>query len=384
MSWRPDTSRIIVDASVTASFERAWRHLRCGGRALSAGALCLLMVAPTSMTGAVAAVAADAPVAITGMQRDVVFSDYSPLSSSMELGQRLLSPLNSERIRRQLLRSGQALREQPVDLAHEQFAVYAPAEAPARGYALLVFVPPWQEAMVPPGWPAVLDRHGMIYVSAAKSGNEENVLDRREPLALLAAQNIMHRYRVDPERVYIGGFSGGSRVALRIALGYPDVFHGALLIAGSDPIADAQGPLPAADLFQQLQNSTRFVYLTGTDDAINLEKDAGSRQSLRAWCVFDLDTEVMPWTGHDVAEPSSLNRALAALTSPAPVEPAKLAACRAHLATELNLKLHQLADVVASGKLNDARALLQKIDARYGGLAAPRSLELAEQIDPGR
>jgi len=339
------------------------------------------MFALTSMPQSLAS---DAPITTTGMQRDVIFSEYSPLSSSMELAQRLLSPLNSARIRRQLLRSGQALREQPVELAQERFAVYVPADTPARGYALLVFVPPWQDAMVPPGWPAVLDRHGMIYVSAAHSGNEENVLDRREPLALLAAQNIMHRYRVDPERVYIGGFSGGSRVALRIALGYPDVFHGALLIAGSDPIGDAQGPLPPADLFRQVQDSTRFVYLTGTDDAINVEKDAGSRQSLRAWCVFDLDTEVMPWTGHDVAEPSSLNHALAALSTRAPVDSPKLAQCRERVARELNLKLQQLADVVASGKLNEAGTLLQKIDTRYGGLAAPRSLELSEQIDSSR
>jgi poly(3-hydroxybutyrate) depolymerase len=52
-------------------------------------------------------------------------------------------------------------------------------------------------------------------------------------LALIAAQNAMAQYSVDPQQVYIGGFSGGSRVALRLALGYPDVFHGALLNAGS-------------------------------------------------------------------------------------------------------------------------------------------------------
>jgi dienelactone hydrolase len=367
----------MLAATDMAGFDRGWRYLRRRRHAPPPSALCLLTLGLASLP---AAFAANAPIMATGMQRDVVFSDYSLLSSSAELAQRLLSPLKSARIRQQLARSGQALREQSIDLAHEHFAVYVPADTPARGYALLVFVPPWQGAIVPQGWPGALDRHGMIYVSAANSGNEENVLDRREPLALLAAQNIMRRYRVDPERVYIGGFSGGSRVALRIALGYPDVFHGALLIAGSDPIGDALAPLPPAELFQQFQSS-RLVYLTGTDDSVNLQKDAGSRQSLRAWCVFDVDTEVMPWMGHDVAEPSSLNQALAALTNHAPVDPAKLADCRTHVAGELNVKLQQLADVFASGKLNDARTLLEKLDTRYGGLAAPQSLAFAQQLD---
>lgn len=58
---------------------------------------------------------------------------------------------------------------------------------PPHGFALLVFVPPWQDARLPPEWAKVLDRYGAIFVSAARSGNDENVLGRREPLALLAA-----------------------------------------------------------------------------------------------------------------------------------------------------------------------------------------------------
>ena len=98
------------------------------------------------------AAAADMPVGSTGLQKDVVFTDYSPLSRSMELARRLLSPLNAMRVSQEVERSGQAAREQSIDLAHEKFAVYVPAHAPPHGYALLVFVPPWQEATVPQRW----------------------------------------------------------------------------------------------------------------------------------------------------------------------------------------------------------------------------------------
>jgi len=102
---------------------------------------------------------------------------------------------------------------------------------------------------LPQEWVSVLDRYGVIFVSAARSGNDESVSGRREPLALLAAHNIMKEHPVDPEHIYVAGFSGGSRIALRLALGYPDLFHGAILNAGSDSIGDgrdtasAQGPV---------------------------------------------------------------------------------------------------------------------------------------------
>jgi len=299
----------------------------------------------------------------------------------MELARRLLSPLNALRVGQELARSGQTAREQSIDLVHEKFAVYVPAHAPPHGYALLVFVPPWQDVSVPPHWISALDRHGTIFVSAANSGNAADVLDRRESLALLAAQNIMRRYPVDPQRVYIGGFSGGSRVALRLALGYPDLFHGALLDAGSDPIGDAQIPLPAAALFRQFQDATRLVYATGQHDDDNLDKDVHSRQSMKDWCVFHLDTVAMPGAEHELADTSAMNRALDALLKPTQPNPDKLAACRARIDKELTAQLRQVEDLLASGRRDDARTLLEKTDAHYGGLAAPRSIELIQKID---
>jgi hypothetical protein len=70
--------------------------------------------------------------------------------------------LNAIRVGRSLAHPAVALRDQPIDLAQERFAVYVPAHSPAEGYGLLVFVPPWENAMLPRGWAAILDRHGVI------------------------------------------------------------------------------------------------------------------------------------------------------------------------------------------------------------------------------
>jgi dienelactone hydrolase len=325
------------------------------------------------------AMADDSATAPTGLQDNVVFSRYADLSASTELLRRLVSPLNALRLQQQAGSSG--LREQPIDLAQERFALYVPAQPPPTGYALLVFVPPWNEAKVPPAWTATLERHGVILVSATHSGNAASPLDRREPLALLAAINVMARYRVDPQRVYIGGFSGGSRVALRLALGYPDLFRGAVLNAGSDTLGDTI-PLPPEPLMSRFQEATRLVYLTGERDTPRQDADRLSRQSLHDWCVTNIDIQPMVWAGHQLADASSLDRALASLDKHHAVEAGALAACRARIDHERDVQLDKVQALLDAGKTNDARSLLQTIDARFGGLAAPRSLALAEHLQP--
>ena len=317
---------------------------------------------------------------VTGLQRNVIFSQYSTLSRSTEIARRALSPLANVEV----ARFSAQLRPQAVDLGQERYAVYVPAQHPPRGYAVLVFIPPWQDARLPPAWAQALDAGGMIFVTAAKSGNEENVIDRRIPLALLGAYNIMQRYPIDPERVYIGGFSGGSRVAMRTALAYPDLFHGALLNAGSDPIGGAEALLPPDDLFAQFQSSTRLVYVTGTEDSGNIQQDMVSRGSMTAWCVFGTRVESMLKVGHDPATLYSLRRALDTLDQRAPVDQEKLSACRSRVAQELAADLLRVADLIGRDKPHDAWRSLTKLDIRYGGLAAAESIQLEQRIGPQR
>jgi hypothetical protein len=323
---------------------------------------------------------ADIAPGFTGLQSDAVFSEYSPLSSSTELLHRLLSPLNAVQVSKRLAHSAVALRDQPIELAQERFTVFVPSHPPTQGYGLLVFVPPSENAVLPRGWATILDRRGVIFVSAANSGNEASILDRREPLALLAAHNIMQHFRVDPVRIYIGGYSGGSRVALRLALGYPDLFRGAFLNAGSDPIGGAQVPLPPPELFSRFQEMTRIVYISGQNDAVNVEKDAASTQSMLEWCVFDWYAERSPWTGHEVAGPGALDRALDMLDKHAEPKLPRLNNCRLHIYQELGKQIDQANDLLAAGNVDGARRLLKKIDTRYGGVAAPRSVDLAARI----
>jgi hypothetical protein len=316
----------------------------------------------------------------TGAQEDLVFTEYSPLSRSTEILRRSFSPLVIAELTAAATASPKQLREQPLDLRKESFALYVPANMPPEGYSLLVFVWPWDLARTPATWQAVLDRHGTIMVSAAKSGNEQAIWDRRIPLALAGAFNIMQRYPVNPKRVYVGGLSGGSRVAMRMALDYPDLFHGALLNAGSDPIATPSAILPSAELFQQFQRESQLVYVTGEMDGVNIATDIDSRHSMSQWCVFGTSNWTMLRMGHEALAAVYLDKALGKLQETWEPNAEKLASCRASIAKELARKLQGVRDQLNGGRPKDALKELHKIDLRYGGLAAPESLGLFESL----
>jgi dienelactone hydrolase len=341
-------------------------------------------IARASVAGGVLllALSAVAHLALAAGQtlREVVFTEYGELSSNTELVRRLLSPLAVARLEAELKRSGQRTAAHAVNLAEEKFVVYIPSQRRAGGFGLLVFVPPWEDARIPQGWAAVLDRFGVIFASAARSGNAEDVLGRREPLALLAAENIVRQYPVDAERVYIGGFSGGSRIALRLALAYPDLFRGAILNAGSDPIGTQELALPPRELLFKFQSSTRLVYLTGERDTAHAVDDQMSLRSLHQWCVFSAENYVLPRVEHEVAPAEALARALGGLLESAPPDPARLASCRSKIETELAARLQEVESLTTSGRRAEAEKLLKKIDERFGGLAAPRSVELAGKL----
>ncbi|HEX4627980.1 MAG TPA: PHB depolymerase family esterase [Gemmatimonadales bacterium] len=313
--------------------------------------------------------------------RDIVAVDNTPYGENAELLRRMASPLTRLAEERTLAAAGATLAPFPLDVASERFLIYQPAaQPPPHGFALLVFVPPWQDARLPPGWAMVLERFGVVFITAVRSGNDENPVGRRVPLALLAAAEARRRFPIDPERVYVGGFSGGSRIALRIALAYPDVFRGAILDAGSDPIGTVQVPLPPQDLLALFQSQTRVVYITGERDSVHLADDAQSIRSLHQWCVANVEQAVQPRVQHEIALPGALAQALGRLAEHGRAAPETLERCRAALAADLAARLHEVEELLDSGAKSEAAGRLRQIDGRFAGLAAPRSVELAGRL----
>jgi pimeloyl-ACP methyl ester carboxylesterase len=345
-------------------------------KGVGVGALALLLSAATCAHEQ--APAGPAGTALGGE----VFTRYTPLSRAAEIARRTLTPLMFFHGQKALEARGQALVEQQIDLSRERFSLYVPAGAPPeRGYGLLVFVAPWSEATEPRRWRPPLDRHGLIFVAATGSGNETPILERRLPLALLAYENVRSLYPLDPERIYVAGFSGGARVAQMAAVAYPDVFRGALLHAGSDPVGGERGRyLPPVELFRRFQR-TRLVYVTGDGDEVNLRDDRVSQGSMRDWCVLDVAVQRPRHLGHEALDAASLDRALEALDQRSAIDQDALARCNARVEQELAASLAEVEAALSRGDPRAARAKLRAVDQRFSGLAAPASLELDVRIE---
>jgi hypothetical protein len=104
---------------------------------------------------------------------------------------------------------------------------------------------------------------------------------------------------------------------------------------------------------------------------------------MRKACVFGVDVQVTPAIDHEVAKPTALGKALAALRAQTPANLERLATCKAAFDQEMARQLDQAEALIWRGKSNDAKALLLRIDARYGGLARTRILDLTKTCDCG-
>lgn len=307
-----------------------------------------------------------------GRQNDVIFTRTTPLADLAEIERRTRPPVYASKV----VAHGQA-----VDISKEHFLVYVPSRKPPEGYALLVFVPPWDEARVPPDWVPIFDEKGVIFASASRSGNNTEVRTRRVPLALIAATNLIQEYGVDPSRVLVGGFSGGAQVAVRLALAYPDLFRGAFLNSSSEPIGSLEVPIPPADLFRKFQEDSKLFYVVGDGDvATRLSFQNVSVQSMLDRCVSHVDHRVMMNMGHDVATASALADGLSVLLRPVASAPGDLSSCRSGLISRRDAKIRIVRDFIAKGDNAAARRAVDDLDAEFGGLAAPESLELDAKI----
>ncbi len=97
---------------------------------------------------------------------------------------------------------------------------------------------------------------------------------------------------------------------------------------------------------------------------------------MQDWCVSDVSSMRMSFTGHEVAPAALLARALQSLLDPQRPDPERLAACRAGIEAEVAAGLGEVDALIAAGKQPQPRNLLKEIDAKFGGMTPPRSIAL--------
>jgi len=164
-------------------------------------------------------------------------------------------------------------------LSDESFQVIVPEVDPSVGeWGLLVWISPTDFGGARrPDTLEALAQHRLIWIGANHASNERPLWERIW-LALDAATNMQRLYDIDPERIYIGGYSGGGRTACRMGMLYPEVVRGAWSLYGCDyfrplPVVERPGAYwpaaferPTSEVLDLVTRRNRFVLVTGTRD----------------------------------------------------------------------------------------------------------------------
>lgn len=210
------------------------------------------------------------------------------------------------------------------DLAVERFAIRIPTTiSPKRPAALLVWIGPGASTSIPPSLHAALDLYNVVAV-APTDATTNRTMSNRFQLALDAVHEASTRAHIDPERVYIAGFSAGAAVAASIHYAYPDVFRASILCGGVafyQPIQvgpsaswPAQLPQPSRANIARL-NADRVAIIVGQADPLHAYAAAvASRMSLMSFQARHIS---VPDLAHALPNADTFNQALEWIDGPA-------------------------------------------------------------------
>ncbi len=93
-------------------------------------------------------------------------------------------------------------------------------------------------------WEKAAAAYGFIFACPDKAGNPVRT-DVRGQTVMDVLHDVCRRYAVDPERIFLTGFSGGARMATGVALKFPGLFAGLVPLGG---VVYNETPAALADL----------------------------------------------------------------------------------------------------------------------------------------
>ena len=123
------------------------------------------------------------------------------------------------------------------DSRQQKFALYVPRAYKAdRAWPLVLFVSPGDDPLGWRYWQKTCEQNGFLFCAAYGAGNSCPA-GKRIRIVLDMFDQVRRDYRLDPERTYVTGFSGGGRISCTVGYNLPEFFAGVIPVCGTNPLA---------------------------------------------------------------------------------------------------------------------------------------------------
>jgi pimeloyl-ACP methyl ester carboxylesterase len=261
-------------------------------------------------------------------------------------------------------------------------------------------------AQPPAQWVGVLTRNKLLLVESRNGKSKVDAIWVRLPVDYV--HNLRKLYTLDERRFYVGGFSAGATIAEWMQTKFPDVFSGAMFVAGGGliPVTTLDGESVPTTRFRQpwvdqpladVKSSVPLVILHGSNDHAAYFRAQYDGLILDGY-VRAAHVEA-PGTDHRLPEAKYFEQAIKALDRPepkaapttapttGPAGPAQLAQARRLFATAgWHQDMAPLTRSADGGRARAASCLRQVIDdfptTPYAQRAREALAKLAETPPP--
>lgn len=180
---------------------------------------------------------------------------------------------------------------------------------PSKPAGVIVFINRWSNSGGSrKSYNDLLTEKNLIWAGVLDAGDPAP-MDERIMRAILTPMMLSKEYALDPERIYVGGFSGGAHVATIVATGKPDMFKGGMFVGGT---VSWDSNVPSGI---ELIRQNRYVFVAGSND-LALKTMQRTLHTYREEGVQYADLIVMANQRQEMPGPNYLREAIEFLDDP--------------------------------------------------------------------